>query len=246
MSEVGITDGLVAWYPLNGNSIDLEQHKRHATIGSGNVSYQPAFDGKIGAGFNGSSHLQVTNFYNPSHADSVFLGSSPQTTNNWSGDSTYSAWVKPGSVDSTHRFVFCDNNYNEGYISFRTSSIYCNWGSGNVLNYSIAVDPNKWYHVIMWHQRDDVNDLFRLKLYIDGVLRGNTTTSISGSGSWYGPDNRLVIGHLLNGIVSDVRIYGRCLSDEEVGILYNATKPNPTKMQMTSTGLYISGEFKEV
>jgi hypothetical protein len=210
-------------YPGSGTTwFDISGNNNNTTRFVG-VTYEQDINGGA-LRFDGSSNpMEQTNFYNSSASSPLFLGTSPSTVNNWNGDSTYEAWVKPlvlGGSNTGH--IFSDNNYNEGEVEIDSSRIRCLWSSGNSILYSITPDTTKWYHIVMWHSREAT--VYRLKLYVDNLLVGNTTRSISGSADTYGPDNRLTIGHLFNGYIANIKIYSRSLSDEEIQQNYNALR----------------------
>lgn len=225
-----VTDGLVlaldaaneksypgsgtTWFDISGNGFNTNRF-----VG---VTYEEINNGALR--FNGSSNpMEQTNFYNPSSNNPIFLGTSPSSNNNWNGDSTYEMWVRPLSLGGSNTgHIVSDNNYNEGEVEFRDDRIRCRWGSDNVINYTFTPDTSKWYHIVMLHSREST--VYRLRLLVDMIQRGNTTTSISGSSSSYGPDNRLTIGHLFDGYISMIKIYDKVLTDDEILQNFNATK----------------------
>jgi len=226
-----VTDGLVLYldaanpdsYPGSGNTwFDISGNNNNTTRFVG-VSHEPNTN-KGSMKFNGSSDpMEQTNFYNPSSPSPLFLGTSPSTDSNWNGDSTYESWVRPLVLSGSNTgHIFSDNNYNEGEVEFQSDRIRCLWGSGNEINHFITPDVNRWYQIIMWHSRE--SSVYRLRLYVDSLLVGDTTRSISGAASSYGPDVRLTIGHLFNGYIANIRIYNRTLSGEEILQNYNATR----------------------
>jgi hypothetical protein len=225
-----ITDGLVLAldaanpksYPGSGTVWkDLSGNGNSTTRFTG-ITFETTNGGTLR--FDGSSNaMEQTNFYNPNSTSPLFLGTSPSSTINWNGDSTYEAWVRPLSLGGSNTgHIFSDDNYNEGEVEFLSDRIRCRWGTGNEINYIETPDTSKWYHIAMWHSREST--VYRLRLYVNTISRGNTTTSISGAASFYGPDNRLTIGHLFNGYIAKISIYNRALSEEEIQQNYNATK----------------------
>jgi hypothetical protein len=96
---------------------------------------------------------------------------------------------------------------------------------GYPINSTIEIDEDKWYHVVgTW-------DGTTSKLYINGVL-DNTETF---SGVTVSNDYKLLeLGnhygtHSYHGIIDEVRIYDRTLSNDEVKELYN----NPAGLKTT-------------
>lgn len=87
---------------------------------------------------------------------------------------------------------------------------------------------NKWYHLVL------VCNNRYLALYVDGVLQGKLK---KGFETKFLETDSLVIGHSANtknerfmrGMIDDIKIFHRELSDTEVKNLYNAPNPNQFK-----------------
>ena len=239
ISEVAVTNGLIAFYPFTDDPIirDLSGNGYHGF--NDWAILLPWKDGKFVYGFSGSMNITLPQFYNPSHDNPVFLGTPPSTPNNWNGNCTYSAWFKANDFGGS---VFSDNNGNEGKIDFLSDRIRCYWSGNNEVNFFKGVSIGEWYHVVMSHQKDDISGVYRLKFYVNGILVGQNNVSISGSSSSYGPDNSLVLGNGFKGMIGDVRIYNRVLTSEEVNVLYDSST---FRMSLGEGVLYISGGLKE-
>lgn len=225
-----ITDGLVFCldaanpksYPGSGTTwFDISKGQRHTNRFVG-ITFETVNNGVLR--FNGSDNpMEQTDFYNPSGSNPIFLGTSPSSANNWNGDCTYEIWARPlslGGANTGH--LVTDSNYNEGEIEIRTDRIRCQWAGTNEINYMVTPDTNKWYHIVMTHAREA--SVYRLRLIVDLVERGNVTNTISGSSSSYGPDNRLSIGHLFNGYISTLKIYDRVLNNQELQKNFDAMR----------------------
>lgn len=159
--------------------------------------------------FTGSSLVELPSFWSSGFSGYNIGG-------NFAGTCTIMAWVRPSSVDGTQRFVFSDSTDNEGILSFYNNKIYCFWAEGLGITYNTSVKTSKWYHVAMWHKNEPESNLFRLKLYVDGVLVGEQTRSMSGLPNYYGPDGQVRIGRYFKGIVYDVQIYDYSMADSEI------------------------------
>jgi hypothetical protein len=84
---------------------------------------------------------------------------------------------------------------------------------------------NRWHHVV---SQTDGNTTY---LYVDGILRGQTTNANPWTGTSPWPTDRLNVGRDNNntnyfflGSIGPVRVYDRVLSAQEVLQNYNATK----------------------
>lgn len=109
-----------------------------------------------------------------------------------------------------------------------------------------SINNNIWHHLVGTYDGSTV------KLYIDGTSAGSTAEA--GTGVIYYQPGGIAIGRdgdnpgkYFSGLIQDVRIYNRALSDSEINTLYKLTGGSLTaKDQMTSTTLYTKGVFKEV
>lgn len=175
-------------------------------------------DGRYGKAlsFDGEQSLSLDNFYNPNHEFPLLLGSINQ--NNFNGDATYAAWVKPTKLDSNHRNIFTDNNNNEGYIRMYNDKIIALFGNGNTITYEQDFEENQWYHVAMIHKYNLVNGLYELKLYLNGELIGTSTSSSTSVD--YGPDDKLIIGKDFIGLIDEVQIYNTDLNNDRIKMIY--------------------------
>jgi len=101
----------------------------------------------------------------------------------------------------------------------------------NIAGTTLPTDPSGnlipgWHHIAI--MQDGVGDT--TSLYVDGTIV-NTASAYDANGAgalWIGGDTFSVGGgleELFNGVIDDVRIYNRTLSDAEVAQLYNAPLP---------------------
>jgi PKD repeat protein len=141
---------------------------------------------------------------------------------------TVAIWAKVSYL--TNRFFLYkgDSQTNREYsMGFQVDSLAA-FGINNlggfqenqfgVLTYDI-LEEDTWYHIVgTW-------DGTYHKIYLNGVLQGSATPEVT-IGNY---DSDLYIGsyggnierYALNGVIDDVRIYNRALTDEEVNILYS-------------------------
>ena len=237
-SEVDIAEGLVAWYPFNGNVKDKTEFKNDGTI-VGSPAWGIGPSGKTNAlGFeiNGSDLVETTYVLD------------------YSLEFTVSAWVYITQADNWHRTVDLStgdypgligrHSNNSGFFSYRKGDDSVNPWYYNISNYASLT--NEWTLITVSKENDGA--LVTLKAYVNGILSNSITTAdinqnysgtikIGGSSS-----NRKHPG-----LISDPRIYNRALSQEEINVIYELTG-NPEKlMKMDSNNrIFLQGELKEV
>lgn len=238
VSEVGVVEGLLAWYPFDGNVEDLSGNKLHAIL-NGPVAV-PAFRGKLAYAFDGADdYVTIPNLQYPaawadpfSIAVWIYVPSDATWSNGYLGNI-----VARGTYAGSH-----------GLIRGTTDNQVRMWvrGSNTSLSAFGSIQRNTWHHIVgSW-------DGQTVRLYIDGALVNSSSATLEGtptSADWdvgraraYSGDS----GNWYKGRITDLRIYRRALSPQEVSILYKATRPNPVLMQQTASGLYIAGQFIEV
>jgi Concanavalin A-like lectin/glucanases superfamily len=239
-----LTNGLVAYYPFNGNSYDYSGNGLNLTI-SGSENYNFGIDGRSCAYFNG--------------IDTAYILDTPISQSN---NFTWSLWFNLLSLstiqggDGAHITMLMNlGELNTGFNSPRiiiqktdlnkiafTAESY-DWKLGSQSLYSIcSLSTNSW-HQIIWTSDNDGNR----NLYLDGLIISSKKAQLYGQ-----QDTRLCIGGTplfnpgynwyFNGYLSDVRIYNRPLSSDEVAALYTleSTSPvpilsQPLNVQLTAT-----------
>ena len=212
--------GLMAYYPLDGNANDA------AGTANGTVRAGLFAAGKFGQALSlsGAGYVDCGN---PSQLD---FG-----TGSW----TVSAWVNaPSSTDQM--VVFCKGGDNTGGIRYMLSV-------GEVRDYvvtltvdndvtkvestgSVVADDDQWHHIV------GVRDGNSLRVYVDGLQDGAGATLADGydlsgtsqanayiGANWHLP-NKAVQKYFI-GLIDDVRVYNRALSEAEIAGLAGMTKP---------------------
>lgn len=132
-----------------------------------------------------------------------------------SANITFAAWIYlPVLPGGKHVFDARDssgNGYQPMYLTNSSIQVGCSASGFPSFNYNWAT--NTWYHVCVTHNTTEV------KCYINGTLIGTSTTGKGvencGGGKFY-IGSRYNQANYSNVAVDDVRIYGRCLTEQEV------------------------------
>ena len=220
------TDGLVAWYPFNGNAEDE----------SGN-----GFDGTVDGAV-----LGMDRFSNPNRAY-VFDGDDRIFPANPEGfptqDRTTSVWMKSLNAATGGRVLMgyggssCGNSWiltynNQGHLPSTQNAFEI---QGHCNNNSVAA-PLPPEELTDWHLVVVRTSAQGTDILIDGVLAQHASLFIddtapgcavfgampsTGGGCYYEDANNA----LWDGWLDDIGIWNRALSDEEVLALYNAAPP---------------------
>ncbi|MFC1591461.1 LamG-like jellyroll fold domain-containing protein [Thermodesulfobacteriota bacterium] len=220
--------GLVAHYPFNGNANDE----------SGN-----GHDGTV----NGAT-LTTDRFGNPNSAysfdgvdDYIALGDSDNLLG-VARNISISIWVYTHDntlgqkIFNGEREVGTPSAYNTGYgisimddgsIKASVGTGVTNAGSNAAISSSTAIDSNAWEHIVIVRNDTDI------RIYINGELDSSRNDFSSYDISYYGSAHeydKYAIGNgcynswicnTFNGLLDDLRIYNRALSESEIQELYN-------------------------
>lgn len=135
-----------------------------------------------------------------------------------------SAWIFADSNSGNREAVVIRNNSGAAdgsravQISLRSTALsITQWGGGTIVNSGVTIETGRWYHIIF------TNDGTNKRVYIDGVMRSSSTTSMQA-----GTLDNLFIGtfstaltQMWDGKIDEVKIYNYALTDEQVKIDYN-------------------------
>jgi hypothetical protein len=205
---VDLKTGLIAYYPFTGNANDSSGNSNNGTVHGATLTADRFGNDSSSYSFNGTNNYIDLGF------KSVF-----QFTN----EITISAWIKFNSNGLSQTIASHGDNAYHLYIQNpSTKNEYINWAKALVSNIGANYDtlkvlPNVWYHIVAVNRIN--NDV---KVYINGLLKKTKTFSYA-----YSYSKNLRIGStdsenfFFNGIIDDVRIYNRALSDSEIQALYN-------------------------
>lgn len=206
---MALTDNLVAYYKLDGNSND--------SVGSNNgtdsnITYGSSY-GKInqGALFNGSSSkIDLSNNLN-----SVTYNSSY----------SFQFWFNISSfpTGSTFYKVFGNDNSsasNGVFIDFYGGNLRIGNNGGANISYPFSnFSTNTWYHIVVTYTYNS-----NMLLYVNG----NLVLTSSGTGAALSTSDgaafgyyRSLPGRYFNGDLDELGVWSRALSDTEITTLYN-------------------------
>lgn len=217
-----LMQGLVGYYSFDGTPKDFSIHKNNGTVIGATLTTGRNNTPNSAYQFDGSKSyisLPINDLQNPSY--------------------TFSIWVKPIVLPKSNesQTIFSIGSVSDlGDQSISISNNYINQSSGYVTvgSYMLGTKPpfssittgtlpekEKWVHLVVTRDNKTFN------FYQNGKLAGTQTTY--GSTPYYGMDEiRAIIGghctltRFFNGIIDDLVIYNRVISDTEVRMLYAA------------------------
>ena len=202
-------EGLIAYYPFNGNSDEESNNNRNATNEGAVLTEDKAGNPESAYYFDGSARMSV----NPTGM--------PQTS---SQPFSVSAWLKPDSLINSGIWmcaVYWGNNPEaNGIVQLayqHTSENQYKLDFGFYANDLILQEDgdlsNQWFHLAATY------DGLNRNLYLNGSVVASDTTSKLNISSL----NEFYLGfreHYYTGVLDEIRIYDRALKPEEVNALF--------------------------
>ena len=209
------TDGLIAYYPFNGNANDESGNGNHGTVNGatltsdrdGNENSSYSFDGVS------SSISTVGNF-------------------NFNNELTFSSWIYIESYieDGVHERIV-NSSEGTGGIQDRwmfnvspnseSSTLEFNIGyTGNEVQGLKTIPLNKFTHVAFTFKNGEV------VIYMDGEIDSSSTLGITNLNFINSPIDLGSVNGLesfFNGELDDIGIWNRALSEQEIQNLYNSS-----------------------
>ena len=219
------TDGLVAWYPFNGNANDESGNGNDGAVNGATLSSDRFGNDESAYDFDGNN-------------DWINCGSDASIS--ISSALTYSAWFRAESLTNFAGIVGRGKgtscNQAISMIMLDTSNgmnfeIKGEPGCENVLSDPDGFSLNTWNHVVsVWYGPQ----LDMIAIYLNGQFLTSAVTTIEGITSGTGSsENFLKIGNrdlyssgwsygFFDGKIDDVGVWNRALSDCEITSLYEA------------------------
>ncbi len=221
ISQADLNDGLVAYYPFNGNANDESGNGNNGIVFGptlttdrfGNVDSAYSFDGV-------NDYIHIGN-------DPIF---------DIHNEITISVWVKKADFDSPYPPPII-SKWKTGYPAtagswvmgendggYQVCQISGNGVGGSQAISDVPIVPDSFYHIVGLYSISDNT----VRVFINGNEEG---TAIGRTGSIFVSDAKIYIGALkydvpgwidkyFAGVIDDIRIYNRALSPSEILELY--------------------------
>ena len=221
VSEVGITDGLVGYWPLNGNAEDYSGNGNDGTVTGAVVS-------------GGLKDLAYDFNYT---TDKIEIGAIGNLSNNF----TISCIFNSNNIANSQNMISRNGPY---FLGIRSSKIWGGVYAGGSWSWpagGAALASDTWYHACLTY--DGVN----AKIYVNGVLQNSTAQSgiVNSNGTLRLGYTTGGANAPMDGKISSVKIFNNSLTPEEILIEYKHGLTN-TGMQIERNGtLFLNSEINE-
>lgn len=199
------TNGLMAYYPFNGNANDASNNGNNGTlVGSPNFTIDRF--GNQGSSFQGGTTYITC----------------PSTVFQFTENSNFSVsiWFIKSTINGNGRLISTENPEGNFRIAMNNSvDLYIRFGS-DFLNFNI--NDNNWHHLVYTYQNRNE------KIYIDNYLASvnyNNSTEVLNYGSPFTIGAKAASAYdRWIGKIDDIGIWNRVLAEQEITNLYNANQ----------------------
>jgi len=231
------TDGLLGWYPLDGNALDLGPLMLDGTV-NGPVVSEDRFEQQAALFFDGlNDHLSLPQF--------TISGDDPRTFSFWikahsNEGGGYALSYGPEFVDGG-----CDaGNHLEAQLGdCQMSGIGINVNCTQKRAETPEILDNAWHHIAMVYAEGGLSGV---QLWLDGSLLPEPTCTQGSFSSSLNTSNQfgLTIGRrnydaypgFFGGSIDDLGIWNRALTNEEILALYEAEADDPICVEINPIG----------
>ena len=225
-AQVNLEDGLIAYYPFNGNADDKSGNDYHGNVfgpilttdKDGNEDSAYYFDGV-------DDFIQIPDHPNLRLSDGEFSVSFWTYIENFSNPNSL-AFISKRDGLNHDGYLFSAIGYDEvnNYILGRL--MFFSSGNTNInpfIESQTSVSSNNWYHIVITSSTNSNSS----KIYINGeldqeesaLILNNSTSSdlfigmdeLTASGNY-----QCCNGYFFHGVMDDIRIYNRILTVDEI------------------------------
>jgi hypothetical protein len=227
------TNGLIGWYPFTGNANDSSGNGNHATVNGAVLSSDRFGNANAAYSFNGSTdylHGNASTFPTGYRTVSLWFYSTSINTLatgmqvfGYGGGQCGQSWLMQMDNPTPATSFFTENTY-EVSVGCNTWLTALPFGANGTPS-----SPNSnWQHWAITNSQTGID------FYINGNYAGGITTPISGTGAagkkfFMGacPDTTGTVAYQdaylthWNGLLDDIGIWNRALTQQEITALYN-------------------------
>ena len=217
--QVNLNNGLVAYYPFNGNVNDASGNNNNGFNYGATLTTDRFGNLNRAYAFNGTSNYIVTPINSGFTTQISLCAWFKKSYNNYGGI------ICSRTANYLANDLTSDANGNAAFhLSDGIAANQPNTGLGATTN----VNDNNWHLITGTYNGNS------LKIYVDGLLKNQVFNVFNISINTFfniGWDNLSGYYRYFNGKIDDVRIYNRAINDQEVSALFNES--NPTTMVST-------------
>jgi hypothetical protein len=227
------SNGLVGWWPFNGNANDESGNGNNGTIYGASLSTDRNNYSNAAYNFNGSSnyilipnnnnlnsnYITISIWFNTS---SKSFGSLIYKTNSSAINEQYSCVVNYPTNDNTIWSIKNGNNCNKPGMGWQSTNLNSNISDGN------------WHQLILTYN-GSVSNIFLDQKLVSISSFNSSVIDVCGGDINIGKGYNSV--YMFNGKIDDIGIWNRALDSNEVKLLYNGCNKSIT-IQPENQGMF--------
>ena len=214
------TDGLVAYYPFNGNANDESGNGYHGTVNGATLTADRLENNEKAYSYNGKdTFITLSNNFFDGADNGTY------TINFWTKNFQENSRIfyKGGSWKDLIIDINSDNKVQYSFINGTNST----W---NHLTSNNSLEQDKWYNITIRHEIGEINlylnGTFEAQLQTNDVVDWSTSinTPCAGIGMHFGKNyNNCTVDVGYHGVIDDFGIWDRALSEQEIQNLYTSS-----------------------
>ncbi len=230
-SQVNLANGLVAYYPFNGNANDASGNGNNPVFNNATLTTDRMGNANSAYHFNGiDNYIEIPNSPSINPANQISLCVYVRPTGFYLGPCHGNSIIMKGDADylpGNYALRFDDNAYTYGnncansIVDTVHQNFYGVTAQAQSPGYLPYINKNEWYCVVFTY------DGSLGKFYVDGNLTDSEYTSgltfSNGYDLFFGKLNNSTFPYWLNGDLDEIRVYNRAINDQEVKALCTTT-----------------------
>ncbi|MFN5346608.1 MAG: LamG-like jellyroll fold domain-containing protein [Bacteroidota bacterium] len=213
------TNGLVGWWPFNGNANDESGNGNNGTVNGATLTSDRFGNASNAYSFDRSS-IKSIDIVNSNELDSITNISISLWINissyGQAGQAGYNHYLNKSDQNNSHQFILANNNV----------GLYFYYGSGsNFFQTNTLPILNQWNNLNLTYTYDGSLQNSWCRFYLNGICTDSFPTNVNLPITNY----NLKIGSLgtanydvVDGFLDDICIWNRALTQQEITALYNA------------------------
>jgi hypothetical protein len=214
------TNGLVAWYPFNGNANDESGNGNNGTVNGATLTADRSGNANKAYSFNGN---------NISTSYSGISGNGARTISFWYNLSQNSSQTDMATMLGYGGSGLAGGSW--GCAIFQNQPLID--VSASYAIYNSTANINSWYFYCVTYDQSNGSNVLSIRLYINGILQTSTTkTYNTGIAINTGKNSPITIGSSNTpesnffGKLDDIGIWNRALTQVEITKLFNSSTSN--------------------
>ena len=231
------TNGLVAWWPFNGNASDLSGNGHNGTVNGATLTTDRFGNANTAYSFDGINDYINVLFTNQLHGQT----------------GTINTWIKSSNTFSSQKIIYAQSNGRpllvaasggiNGNQNSNSAGIHWKATNGQFPNAqsNSAIDNGNWIMITAFYSIDT------FKVYINSILEATASTTllqdncsqsdfqIGGFNSTPGCGNSVGFYQMFSGKIDDIGIWNRALTNCEIQALYQGSQLTSTITPQSNT-----------